>query len=152
MWAAAPLSGSFEMSVAFSLNASSTSLLIQAVRIPVLTYAGENSYFIGVTAARETLKRFTPQRAVFINHHPEARHIWLRGQGSVDVMKAAGIPAEQLDITADLIVGAELVVAYRMAHPDTDVIFSSSTLRTEVLIPRLEEEGIEVGIDVKIAQ
>lgn len=121
-------------------------------RIPVLTYVGEDSYVIGVTAAKETLERFTPKRAVFANHHPGAVNIEARGRGWVDTMKAQGIPAEQLDITEDAVKGAEITAAYLKAHPDTDAIFVSNTLRTETIIPRLEAEGIKVGVDVKIAQ
>ena len=105
-----------------------------------------------MTAARETLKRFTPKRAVFAHHHPGAVHIDLRGQGYVDTMRAAGIPAEILDITEDPVKGAEIMVAYLKAHPDCDAIFCSNTLRTETIIPRLKDEGIVPGVDVKIAQ
>ena len=121
-------------------------------RIPVVTYIGEDSYVIGVTAAKETLKKFTPKRAVFANHHPGAVNIEARGRGWVDTMKAKGIPAEQLDITEDAVKGAEITAAYLRAHPDTDAIFVSNTLRTETIIPRLEADGIKVGVDVKIAQ
>jgi simple sugar transport system substrate-binding protein len=121
-------------------------------RIPVLTYIGEDSYVIGATAARETLKRFTPKRAVFCNHHPGAVNIEARGRGWVDTMKAKGVPVEVLDITEDAVKGAEMTAAYLKAHPDTDAIFVTNTLRTETIIPRLESEGIKVGVDVKIAQ
>jgi len=121
-------------------------------RIPVLTYVGEDSYFIGVTAARETLKRFTPKRAIFCNHHPGAAHIEARGKGYIDTLKAKGVIAEALDITEDAVKGAEMTAAYLKAHPETDAIFSSNTLRTETIIPRLEADGIKVGVDVKIAQ
>jgi simple sugar transport system substrate-binding protein len=124
----------------------------EEVRIPVLTYVGENSYFIGVTAARETLKRFTPKRAVFCNHHPGAAHIEARGRGYIDTMKEKGILAESLDITEDAVKGAEITAAYLKAHPDTDAIFCSNTLRTETIVPRLEADGVRVGVDVKIAQ
>lgn len=124
----------------------------EEARIPVLTYIGEDSYFIGVTAARETLKRFTPKRAIYLNHHPGARNIYLRGKGYCDVMSQNNIPCEQVDITEDAVKGAEITVAYLKAHPDTDAIFCGNTLRTETIIPRLEEEGIKVGEDVKIAQ
>jgi len=89
----------------------------EEVRIPVLTYVGEDPYFIGVTAARETLKRFTPKRAIFCNHHPGAAHIEARGRGYIDTMKEKG-----------------------------------NTLRTETIVPRLEADGVRVGVDVKIAQ
>ncbi|HBY56983.1 MAG TPA: sugar ABC transporter substrate-binding protein [Candidatus Atribacteria bacterium] len=121
-------------------------------RIPVLTYVGEDSYFIGVSAARETLKRFTPKRAIFCNHHPGATHIEARGRGYIDTLKAKGVIAEALDITEDAVKGAEMTAAYLKAHPDTDAIFCSNTLRTETIIPRLEADGIKVGVDVKIAQ
>lgn len=121
-------------------------------RIPVLTYIGEDSYFIGVTAARETLKRFTPKGAAFLHHHPGAVHIDQRGFGYVDTMKAAGIPAEIVDITDDPVKGAEIALSYLEAHPNVDALFISNTLRTETIIPRLEEAGYKVGVDIKIAQ
>lgn len=121
-------------------------------RIPVLTYVGEDSYFIGVKAAQETLERFTPERAIFANHHPGATHIEARGRGYIDTMKEKGVTAEALDITEDAVKGAEMVAAYLKTHPETDAIFCSNTMRTETIIPRLEADGIEVGVDVKIAQ
>lgn len=124
----------------------------QAERIPVLTYAGEDSYTIGVTAAQETLKRFTPKRAVYVNHHPGATHIELRGAGWIDTMTEAGVTAEAIDITEDPIQGAEIVTAYLKRHPETDALFSGNTQRTETIIPRLESEGIVIGEDIKIAQ
>lgn len=123
-----------------------------SARIPVLTYIGEDSYFIGVAAARETLKRFKPKRAVYLNHHPGAAHIDARGNGWVDVMEAAGVPAEHLDITEDVARGAEVTAAYMKRHPDTDAIFCGNTARTAACIPRLEDDGIKVGTDVKWAQ
>ncbi|MFY9302218.1 MAG: sugar ABC transporter substrate-binding protein [Atribacterales bacterium] len=120
-------------------------------RIPVLTYVGEDSYHIGVVAAEETLKRFTPKRALFVNHHPGARNIELRGQGFIDTLGKNDIPAEALDITADAVQGAEITLAYLVAHPDTEVIFSTNTLRTEAIVTRLLDEGIDVGNEVKIA-
>ena len=124
----------------------------EEARIPVLTYVGEDSYFIGVAAAQETLKRFTPKRAIFANHHPGATNIEARGKGYMDTMKAKGVMVESLDITEDAVKGAEAVAAYLKAHPETDAIFCSNTMRTETIIPRLEADGIKVGVDVKIAQ
>lgn len=124
----------------------------QAERIPVLTYVGMDSYTIGVTAAKETLKRFTPKRAVYVNHHPGATNIEQRGAGWIDTMTAAGVPAEAIDITEDPIQGAEIVSAYLKRHPETDALFSGNTQRTETIIPRLEDDGIVVGKDIKIAQ
>lgn len=120
-------------------------------RIPVLTYVGEDSYYIGVAAAEETLKRFTPKRAVFANHHPGAKNIEMRGRGFIETMEKNGVPAESLDITADAVQGAEVTLAYLTANPDTEVIFSTNTLRTEAIVTRLLDEGIDVGNEVKIA-
>jgi simple sugar transport system substrate-binding protein len=124
----------------------------EADRIPVLTYVGEDSYFIGKQAALETLKRFTPKRAIFANHHPGATNIEARGRGYIDTMKENGVMVEALDITDDAVRGAEMVAAYLKTHPDTDAIFCSNTMRTETIIPRLEADGVKVGKDVKIAQ
>ena len=122
------------------------------VRIPTLTYIGEHSYTIGVTAAQETLKRFTPKRAVFPNHHPGAAHIEARGQGWIDVMTEKGVPVEQIDVTQDGVKGAEILAAYLKRHPDTDAIFLNSPHMPSPFISRLEDDGIKVGVDVKIAQ
>jgi len=124
----------------------------EEARIPVLTYVGGDPYVIGVTAAKETLKRFTPKRAIFANHHPGATNIEARGRGYVDTLEAKGVIVESLDITDDAVKGAEMVAAYLKAHPETDAIFCSNTLRTETIIPRLEADGVKVGVDVKIAQ
>ncbi len=127
-------------------------LRLQDERIPVNTYVGEDSYFIGVKAARETLKRFKPERAIYVNHHPGASNIEARGRGYIETLKENGVPAEQLNITSDAVKGAEIVAAYIQSHPETDAIFSGNTQRTEAIVVRLEDEGIKVGEEIKIAQ
>ncbi len=125
----------------------------QEERIPVLTYIGEDSYRIGVTAAEETLKRFTPKRALFANHHVGAENLEARGRGWIDTMEKHGIPAEQIDTTAeDLGKSSDMVVAYLSRHSDTDVIFSSNIPRARSLIARLELDGYTVGDDIKFVQ
>lgn len=121
-------------------------------RIPVETYVGEDSYHIGVVAAEETLKRFTPKRAIYVNHHPGASNIEARGRGYIDTMKKNGVEAEQVNITSDAVKGAEVVAAYLQRHPETDALFSGNTQRTEAIVARLEDEGLKVGKDIKIAQ
>ncbi len=123
-------------------------------RIPVLTYVGEDSYFIGVTAAQETLKRITPKRAVFCSHHKEAANIDARGRGWVDTMTEQGITAESVPVAAPVNAAqaAEDVAAYLKDYPETDVLFISNTAITEAVIERLVADGIDVGNSVKIAQ
>lgn len=76
-----------------AINASD--LRTKEKRILVDTYIGEDSYHIGEVAAKQTLKRFTPKRAIYVNHHPGARNIEARGNGYIDVMKENGIPADR---------------------------------------------------------
>jgi simple sugar transport system substrate-binding protein len=122
-------------------------------QIPVLTYIGEDSYLIGVTAAEETLKRFTPKRALFANHQSGSVNIDARGQGWIDAMKNNGIPAEQIDITGDdMGKAAQLLAAYLLNHPDTDAIFISNIPRAQTIISRLEADGYNIGEDIKFAQ
>ncbi|PIE32956.1 hypothetical protein CSA56_13570 [candidate division KSB3 bacterium] len=122
-------------------------------RIPVLTYIGEDSYQIGVIAAEETLKRFTPKQALFANHHLGADNIDARGRGWVDTMQQNGILAEQIDITADDPVrGSQMIAAYLIRHPDTDAIFMSNIPRARTTIAQLEADGYQVGQDIKFAQ
>jgi simple sugar transport system substrate-binding protein len=123
-------------------------------RIPVLTYIGEDSYFIGVTAAKETLKRVTPKRAVFCSHHRDAANIDARGRGWVDTMTEQGITAESAPVAEPVNAeqAAEDVAAYLKDHPDTDVLFISNTAITEAVIKRLVADGVDVGNSIKIAQ
>jgi len=120
-------------------------------RIPYISYIGEVPYEGGVLGARETLKGFRPKRTIYGNHHPGALNIQERGQGWIDVMRDEGIPSEPLDITEDPIKGAEIMLAYIWAHPDTDCVFTGNMLRAETLVTRLEEEGMKPGVDVKIS-
>lgn len=117
-----------------------------------MTYVGEDSYLVGVMAAKETLKRFTPKQAVFCNFHPGAANILARGQGWIDTMKAKGIPAEAIDISADPAKWAKIVAAYLKEHPKTDALFISNTGVAQAIIEYLQAAGIDVGSRIKIAQ
>jgi len=122
-------------------------------RIPVLTYVGMDSHFIGVKAARESMARIDDMdRGLYVNHHPGARNIEARGDGWVETLKANDVAAGTLNIGVDPAQGAELVVNYLTRHPDTDVIFSGNTQRTEAIIKRLEDEGYDVGNEIRICQ
>ncbi len=120
-------------------------------RIPYLSYIGELPYEGGVLAAKQVLKDYTPKRAMYGNHHPGAMNIQERGQGFIDIMTEAGVTAEPIDITEDPVQGAEIMLAYLKAHPETDTIFTGNMQQAEALVVRLEEEGIEPGKDVKIS-
>jgi simple sugar transport system substrate-binding protein len=120
-------------------------------KIPYLSYIGELPYEGGVLAAKQILKEYKPKRAMYGNHHPGAMNIQERGQGFIDVLTEAGVTAEPLDITEDPVQGAEIMLSYLKAHPETDTIFTGNMLQAEALVVRLEEEGIELGKDVKIS-
>jgi len=122
-------------------------------QIPILTYIGEDSYQIGITAAEETLKRFTPKRALFVHHHFGAANIEARGQGWVDAMEKNGIPAAQVNATADdMGKSAQIVAAYLLTHPDTDAIFINNIPGAQTTISRLEADRYKAGKDIKFAQ
>jgi simple sugar transport system substrate-binding protein len=117
-------------------------------RIPYLSYVGESSYDVGVSMAREALKRIRPKRAVFGNHAPGAIPIEERAAGFRDTIKAAGIPVDILDVTADPVKGAVILMDYLKAHPDTQLVYPSATPHIEAFIPLAESEGIKIGKDV----
>jgi simple sugar transport system substrate-binding protein len=122
-------------------------------QIPVLTYIGEDSYQIGVTAAEETLKRFKPKRALFPHHHLGAINIEARGRGWIDTMEKNGIPAEEVNATADdMGKGARIIAAYLLNHPDTDAIFISNIPAAQTTIALLEADGYKVGEEIRFAQ
>ncbi len=120
-------------------------------KIPYLAYIGEIPYEGGVLAAKEILKEYKPKHAMYGNHGPGAMNLVERGQGFIDVLTEAGVTAEPLDTTEDIVQAAEIMLSYVQAHPETDTIFTGNMLRAEALIIRLEEEGIKPGVDVKIS-
>jgi simple sugar transport system substrate-binding protein len=120
-------------------------------RIPYMAYVGEIPYEGGVLAAKHILQDYTPKRAIYGNHHPGALNLQERGQGFIDTMKQADVPAEALEITEDPVQGAEIMLSYIKRNPDTDTVFTGNMLRAEALIVRLEEEGITPGEDVMVS-
>ncbi len=120
-------------------------------KIPYLAYIGEIPYEGGVLAAKEILKEYKPKHAMYGNHGPGAMNLVERGQGFIDVLTEAGVTAEPLDTTEDIVQAAEIMLSYVQAHPETDTIFTGNMLRAEALVVRLEEEGIKPGVDVKIS-
>ncbi len=121
-------------------------------RIPVLTYIGEDSHYVGVLAAEETLKRVEPRNAVFFNHLRGAANIDARGKGWVETMKARGIKAESESVSSNVEEAANDVAAYLADNPETDVMFLTNVGVTEAVVERLAEDGIAVGDGIKIAQ
>jgi len=119
-------------------------------RIPYLAYFGETPYQGGVLAAREILKRYTPKSAIYGNNAPGATNMEERGKGFADTLAEVGIPFEALDVTADSIQGAEILVNYVKAHPDVDTAFIGNNQWAEGFVVRLEEIGKKPGEDIKI--
>lgn len=125
-------------------------------RIPYLTYIGEDPYTMGALVAKKMLEMASemgvePKRAVFGNHHPGAFNIEQRVAGFVDTFKAANIPAEGIDVTEDPVKGAEILVAYLKANPDTNMVQPAGTPHTEAFIARAIEEGYVPGKDILVA-
>ncbi|MFQ5793986.1 MAG: substrate-binding domain-containing protein [Candidatus Bipolaricaulia bacterium] len=116
-------------------------------KIPYLTYVGEDHYLVGQIVARESMNRVDVTRAVFGNHHPGAFHIEERGQGFIDEFTAAGIPAEQIDVTADPVLASQILVDYIRAHPDTNVVMPGSVEEGETFAELAEQVGIKLGPD-----
>ena len=110
-------------------------------RIPYLIYVGEDHYAVGAAMAKRSMRDFTPKRAVFGNHHPGAFHIEERQAGFVDTLRNAGIPAEGLDVTEDPVKGAQILIDYIRAHPDTDLVYPGATPHVETFVIRASEEG-----------
>ncbi|GFP25220.1 simple sugar transport system substrate-binding protein [Candidatus Hakubella thermalkaliphila] len=128
----------------------------EAERIPYLTYIGEDHYMMGALVAKKMLAMMRengvePEGAVYGNHHPGAFHIEQRAAGFVDTVKAEGIPAEQIDVTEDPVKGAEVLVAYLKANPDTNMVQPAGTPHSEAFIPRAIEEGYTPGNDLFVA-
>jgi len=119
-------------------------------RIPYLSYVGEIPYDVGKMAAMAVLEKFKPKRTMYANHNPGALNLQRRGEGWLDVMKEAGVPSEAIDISPDPTKGAQVMMEYLIANPDTDVVFTGNLLRAETLLVQLKDEGIKAGKEVKI--
>jgi len=111
-------------------------------RIPYLFYVGGDEYLGGKKAAERMLKERTPKRALCAIH--EVGHVGLeaRCKGFIEVMSAAGVPAEKLDIGVDPTAAVETFKSYFAAHPDTDAVFTLGPLGAIPFIKFLKDEGL----------
>ena len=111
-------------------------------RIPYLFYIGADEYLGGKRAGERMLQERTPKRAVCGNQ--EMGHVGLeaRCRGFMEVMEAAGVPVEEIDITHDPTTALEVFKSYFAKHPDTDAILTLGPLGTIPAVQFLEEEGL----------
>jgi simple sugar transport system substrate-binding protein len=119
-------------------------------RIPYITYVGESSYDVGVAMARESLNRKKVKKAVFAHHAPGAIPIEERAAGYKDTLEAAGVEVDIVDIGADPVQGASILLDYLKANPDTELVYPASTPHIEAFIPLAEGEGFIAGKDIMI--
>jgi simple sugar transport system substrate-binding protein len=127
-----------------------------AEKIPYLTYIGEDPYTMGALVAREMLKMMKakgvePKRGVYGNHHPGAINIEQRAKGFIDTLKAANVPAESVDVTANPVDGSEVLLAYLKAHPDVNMVQPAGTEHSEAFVARAVDEKLNLGKDIFVA-
>lgn len=119
-------------------------------RIPYLSYVGEIPYEGGVLMAKEVLRQYRPKRVLYEISQIGAVNLVERGRAIVDVMTEAGVPVEIMDTAEDPSRAVELILSYLRTHPETDT-FNGEITHCEALVTRLEEEGIEPGVDIRIS-
>lgn len=113
-----------------------------ALRIPYLFYVGGDEYLSGIRAAERMLAVKKPNRAVVFIHEVGHVGLELRAKGFIEVMNAAGVPAEKLAIGIDPTIAVDLIRGYFSRYPDTDAIFTLGPIGTLPTITFLKEQGL----------
>lgn len=113
-----------------------------AQRIPYLFYVGGDEYLSGVKAAERMLAVKKPTRAVVFIHEVGHVGLELRAQGFIEVMTAAGVPAEKLAIGIDPTQAVDIIRGYFSRYPTTDAIFTLGPLGTLPTVTFLREQGL----------
>jgi simple sugar transport system substrate-binding protein len=111
-------------------------------RIPYLFYVGGDEYLSGIKAAEKMLAVKKPARAVVFIHEVGHAGLELRAKGFIEVMTAAGIPAEKLAIGTAPTQAVDIIRGYFAMHPDTDAIFTLGPIGTLPTVTFLKEQGL----------
>ena len=111
-------------------------------RIPYLFYVGGDEYLSGIKAAERMLAVKKPARAVVFIHEVGHVGLELRAKGFIEVMSAAGVPAEKLAIGIDPTQAVDIIRGYFAKYPDTDAIFTLGPLGTLPTVTFLKEQGL----------
>jgi simple sugar transport system substrate-binding protein len=111
-------------------------------RIPYLFYVGGDEYLSGIKAAEKMLAVKKPARAVVFIHEVGHVGLELRAKGFIEVMSAAGVPAEKLAIGIDPTQAVDIIRGYFAKYPDTDAIFTLGPLGTLPTVTFLKEQGL----------
>lgn len=116
--------------------------------IPYLGYVGQDERITGRILAEDVLSKIDVTRAILGVQFPGSAPIELRAQGIQDVLDAAGVPSEKLNVGTEPSSSITTMNAYLQAHPETDVIFA---LGPEVTLPALrliEEQDLHGKVRV----
>ncbi len=111
-------------------------------KIPYLFYVGGDEYLSGIKAAEKMLAVKKPTRAVVFIHEVGHVGLELRAKGFIEVMTAAGVPAEKLAIGIDPTQAVDIIRGYFAKYPDTDAIFTLGPLGTLPTVTFLKEQGL----------
>ncbi len=112
------------------------------VKIPYMFYIGADEYLGGKQSGERMLSVSTPTRAVCGNQ--EMGHVGLeqRCKGFMEIMEAAGVPVEMIDITNDPTTALEVFRSYFAKYPDLDAVLTLGPLGTIPAVQYLEEAGL----------
>lgn len=111
-------------------------------RIPYLFYIGGDEYLSGIRAAERMLSVKKPTRAIVTIHEVGHIGLELRAKGFIEVMTAAGVPAEKLVTGLDPTQAIEILRGYFSRYPETDAIFTLGSIDSAYVIQFLKEEGL----------
>lgn len=111
-------------------------------KIPYLFYVGGDEYLSGIKAAERMLAVKKPTRAVVFIHEVGHVGLELRAKGFIEVMTAAGVPAEKLAIGVDPTQAVDIIRGYFAKYPDTDAIFTLGPIGTLPTVTFLKEQGL----------
>jgi len=114
-------------------------------RIPYLAYVGADDYRVGIEAAKRMLEEFgtgKPERAVILVHEVGHAGLEARAKGLIEIFMENGIPIEKLAGSSNASENYQVVDAYLIKHPETDVIFTFGPLGADPVLKLIEDKNL----------
>ncbi|RLD28290.1 MAG: sugar ABC transporter substrate-binding protein [Bacteroidetes bacterium] len=130
-----------------------------AKRIPYLAYVGADDYSMGTEAAKRMLEEFKfnkPQRGVILVHEVGNAGLEARANGITKIFMDMNIPVDKLAGFSNASENYQVMDAYLIKHPETDMVFTFGPLGADPVLKLIDDKNLTGkiklgGIDLSIS-
>jgi len=114
-------------------------------RIPYLAYIGADDYSMGTEAAKRMLKEFQvakPKRGVILVHEVGHAGLEARANGIIKIFTDLNIPVDKLAGSSNASENYQIMDAYLIKHPETDMVFTFGPLGADPVIKLFDDKNL----------